>query len=459
MTFQEIQNGINADVTGVYRSGFPLEVFPQKMQTLVLDLARQENYIVEYAASSLLVAATTAVGNARHLNLKGLWNLSPLFYMILVGRLGAGKTPPLQFAFKPLVEIDRQAASEYKDAHERWAVEKEAYERAKKNGETVGEAPAEPRLKRTILTDFTYEVMMRIHGDNPRGIVIQYDEIIGLFKSANRYNGSPIMEAILSIFSNASYHMSRCGMDQTLDIEHPCVSIVGTTQTKLVGKLFELGLIENGFIDRFVFVYPLNVTIPKWSLEDAEVAPLDLLDKWREIILRLCSLEYGIAPDGVGIEPVILHFTREAREAFFIWHNNNVDAQNAIDDENLVNTRMAKWDYLTARFALMLQLLHWACGETDSQDVEKKAVEGAIRLTDYYEDCFLRIQAIVGDDGAKSKIRTLYLMLPDKFTKEEAISLSKGFLGASSVNHMLPEMVRLGWLKKEGRSVYCKIID
>ena len=39
-------------------SGFPLEVFPQKMQSIILDMVRLENYKVEYTAMSMLSAAS-----------------------------------------------------------------------------------------------------------------------------------------------------------------------------------------------------------------------------------------------------------------------------------------------------------------------------------------------------------------------------------------------------------------
>lgn len=458
MTIDEIRNGINGEIAGVKSSGFPLEVFPKKMQTLILDLVRKENYVPEYAASALLTAAAVAIGNSRHLNIKGQWNIAPLFYMILVGRPGAGKTPPLQFAFKPLAEIDRERSNIYKEEHRLWSEAQKRYELAQKNGDNVGEPPVEPKQQRTVITDFTYEAMVRMHSDNPRGIVVKYDEIIGLFKSANRYNGSPIIEMLLSIFSNDYFYMSRCGMEDTLAIEHPCISIIGTTQTKLVPKIFDLGLLDNGFVDRFIFVYPLEVKIPIWNFNQFNQIDYSPLESWRDIIRRLHSLECGVSENGDRIEPVIIGMTDHARSLFYDWHNRNVDILNDISDDRLVNTRMAKWDYLAARFALVLQLLHWAYGELDCNAVNQTSVLSAIKLTEYFEDSYRRLENAFKGLGLNPVKQQMLDDLSTVFTTEDAIRAGEeAGLAKRTVQYTLTELSSMGVIMKLGRGKYQKI--
>ena len=40
------------------------DIFPAKLQEMVLALARQENYSIEYTMASLIAASSTAIGNA-----------------------------------------------------------------------------------------------------------------------------------------------------------------------------------------------------------------------------------------------------------------------------------------------------------------------------------------------------------------------------------------------------------
>ncbi len=94
-----------------------------RIQELVLNLARYENFNVEYTASILLSAVVTAIGNSCRIRIKGEWKTSPSIYMMLVGRPGLGKTPPLGFLYKPIREHDDRMYEKY---NEEW----NAYERA-----------------------------------------------------------------------------------------------------------------------------------------------------------------------------------------------------------------------------------------------------------------------------------------------------------------------------------------
>ena len=110
----EICNKLRSEASGVATSGIPLDVFPQKMQQMILDLARTENYSIEFTATSLISAMAAAVGNSCYIRIKGNWITSPILYVILVGRPGVGKTLPLNFAYKPLHDIDTEEHHKFK---------------------------------------------------------------------------------------------------------------------------------------------------------------------------------------------------------------------------------------------------------------------------------------------------------------------------------------------------------
>ena len=165
-------NQIHAKVEGVAETGFPMEVFPERIQRIIYDLVTYENYNMEYTASIILSAYATAIGNTYHVKIKGNWVSSCALFMILVGRPGLGKTPPLGFLYQPIRENDRQLLAK---AHKEY----ELYEQqsVKKDGE-VKEPMEKPRLVQTIISDFTPEAMLSIHYDNPRGIVLLVDEVV-----------------------------------------------------------------------------------------------------------------------------------------------------------------------------------------------------------------------------------------------------------------------------------------
>ena len=98
---RQLTNMLRSEVTGL-----PLDAFPEKIREIVLDLSRYENFNVEYTASIILSAVATAIGNSCHIRIKGEWRTAPALYMMLVGRPGLGKTPPLGFIYRPVSEQD-----------------------------------------------------------------------------------------------------------------------------------------------------------------------------------------------------------------------------------------------------------------------------------------------------------------------------------------------------------------
>lgn len=90
-----LTNMLRSEVEHVPETGLPLDVFPDKIQDIILNLARYENFNIKYTASIILSAVATAVGNSCQIRIKGEWKTNPSLYMMLIGRPGLGKTPPL----------------------------------------------------------------------------------------------------------------------------------------------------------------------------------------------------------------------------------------------------------------------------------------------------------------------------------------------------------------------------
>ena len=50
----DLCNSIRMEFEGIIENKIPLDVFPAKLQDMVLALARQENYSIEYTMASLI---------------------------------------------------------------------------------------------------------------------------------------------------------------------------------------------------------------------------------------------------------------------------------------------------------------------------------------------------------------------------------------------------------------------
>ena len=448
----EICNKLRSEVSGVASSGIPLDVFPQKMQQMILDLARTENYSIEFTVTSIISTMAAAIGNSCYIRIKGNWITPPIIYLMLVGKPGVGKTPPLNFAYKPLHEIDTEEHHKFKMLKEEYA---SIVERNKGKKRTDWESlPPIPILHKNIMNDFTPEILMRNHDANLRGVAVVVDEIMGLFNTINRYNNSSFVQQMLSAHNGLPLDVSRCNLDCPLRIDHPCIQIAGTIQTGIVHELYDMGFKKNGFLDRFLFAFPKDLKITPWIKETKQDAAM--IDRpycvWKEIIDKAVSL-----PFAEGIFNV-LDLSDAAIDIFYDWHNENIERQNAISDERLIDTRFAKVPLNTARLALIFQLFRWACGESHKDFVDAESVNAAIRMSDYFESSYKRMDTLVSTEATDPVKKQWFDSLDNKFITAEAVK-SGAELGICKrmVMYMLADLKEKNIINKLQQGEYEKV--
>lgn len=449
-------NALRMEFEGVFENKIPLNAFPVKIQDMILVLSRQENYSIEYMMASLLVAMSTAIGNAVNIRIRGGWISNSALYMILVGRPGMGKTPPLDFAFRPIRKHDAQAVKQFKLEMEQY---NNLIESNKGKKENTTPLPNKPILRRAIISDFTPEALMRALDDNQRGIVVYVDEIMGMFNAVNQYSRGQLIEQLLTAFSGKPLDISRCSMPVPIHIEYPFINIVGTMQTTRIHELIEKGYKENGLLDRIIFVYPSSKEIADWQLdEDSSFATFEKYSAmWESIIDKVVSLPFAENESG-GNTQNILDFSSEAKAYFTNWRNNAIRAVNQIQDDGLVDSRVIKAPMITARLALILQILRWACGEVHKDFVDIDSIKSAIALSEYFESCYADIQKYMLNESIEPQKKELLDCLSVTFTISDAIQAGKEVgLSERSVMYSLVNLATNKIIKKVKRGEYEKL--
>ena len=449
-------NALRMEFEGVFESKIPLDAFPAKIQDMILALARQENYSIEYMMASLLVAVSTAIGNAVNIRIRGGWISNSALYMILVGRPGMGKTPPLDFAFRPIRKHDAKIIKQFKLYMEHY---NSFVENGKAKKDNSSPLPDKPILRRTIISDFTPEALMRALDDNQRGIVVYVDEIMGMFNAVNQYSKGQLIEQLLTAFSGKPLDISRCSMPIPIHIEHPFINIVGTMQTTRMHELIEKGYKDNGLIDRIILVYPSSQEISDWQLdEDSSSASFDKYSAmWESIINKVISLPFTETEDN-GLTQKILDFSSEAKAFFTNWRNEAIRAVNQIQDDGLVDSRVIKAPMITARLALVLQILRWACDEVHKDFVDIDSAKSAIALSEYFENCYVNIQKYMLRESVEPQKRELLDCLSANFTTADALQAGKEVgLSERSVMYSLVNLATNKIIKKVKRGEYEKL--
>ena len=416
---------ILADVKGLIKEAheikakkkncFPVDAFPVEVQQIIRETNRCLNFPVDFIGASLLCAAGVAIGNTHKIQAKNTWCESPVMYLALVGRAGTNKSHPLSFAFEPIREHDIKTYREYQK-------EKEEYEYAanlnKKEKEEFGiNEPVKPNWKKHLVSDITPESLAEVHKFNIRGIGLYSDELAGWFKNFNRYNSGSEEQFWLSAWSSKPVIVDRKSGEPIL-ISSPFISVVGTVQNGVLKELSGNNRSQNGFIDRILFAFPGGIESSRWS--EAEVSGT-IISNWEKIISSLLKLPHQL--DEVGNpQSAILLFEPESKERFVQWFNHNADLSNASENEGIAGL-YAKLNQYTLRFALILELLRWACGKSDKQTVGVEAVNGAIKLAEYFRITALKVHEIVSNPLKElpDDKQNLYAALPDTFTTAEGI--------------------------------------
>ena len=400
---------------------FPYEVFPKSIQKIIYATNESLNYPIDFIGASILYAASVAIGNSHRVEVKREFLESAVLYMTIVARTGTNKSHPLTFALKPLKKSDEASYHQYE-------LMKLEYDRLtnlskKDRDEEKSIIPPKPFWQKKLLSDFTPEALAEVHKYNKRGIGVYVDEFAGWFKNFNRYNSGSEMEFWLSTWSVKPIIIDRKTGDP-IYISLPFISVVGTIQKSILVELAKDNRSQNGFIDRILFVYPDNLQKPYWN--DIEIDEI-YIKNWNSIISNLMDLTLQFDDEG-NPEPQILRFTTEAKEILYNWQRKNTDQCNNAESEELSGV-YSKFDIHAIRFSLLLEMLFWACNESDREAIGCRAIMGAIKLAEYFKKTALKVNSIISNPIANLKKveREIYQSLPDIFKRTEGMVIANNF--------------------------------
>ncbi len=383
-------------------TAFPYEIFPYEIIKLLEDAEKTLNYPIEYLGSAILSASSIAIGNTCNIKLKEGFVQKPNLFIALVGNAGDVKTHPLNFAFQPIEEVEKQSYSEYKTKLKEY----NSFDiDTQKN-------TAKPIYKKSILKDFTPEALIKIHSNNLRGLTILSDELFGWINNFNRYSSSGEQETYLSLWSGGSISVDRKN-DEPIRLDNPFVGVIGTIQTKLLSDLGKNNRGNNGFIERMLFAINENPKPVLWSENEIKK---ERISDYKKLIRNLLLLDF------TDYQSNILALTKEAKEYLIKWQN---EKSALYYNDDVSRSIQAKYEVYTVRFSLIIQLIHWAMhGIKSKEKIELFAVEHAITLSEYYFQNALKIHNKIFNVNPLEKLTEeqleLYKILPQKFTSQKA---------------------------------------
>lgn len=398
---------------------FPVEVFPHTIKNIIEATYESLGFPTDFTGCSMLYAVSVATGNTHRAELKNNWLESAVLYFSLVGSRGTAKSHPISFILRPIEERDAIKYQKYlKENNEYDAISKLT---KKERLEQGYEEPQKPYFEQLLVSDFTPEALAKIHRSNIRGIGVYVDELASWFNNFNRYSKGSEEQFWLSLWSGKPIRVSRVSSEPTY-IQLPFISVIGTIQPGIIHEMAK-NRKENGFLDRILFVMPDSIKKEYWSEKEIENIHIE---NWNRVISNLLELKITFDETNNPL-PEILRFSAEAKEVLYNWQRILTDESNTSDNDDLKGIN-AKMEMYAIRLSLCIQMMYYACNEGGKETIEVKAVEGAIKLVDYFKKAAIKVHSIINDDNPifqlSSDRRIVYERLPETFQTKEGVQIA-----------------------------------
>ncbi|MBI3467952.1 MAG: DUF3987 domain-containing protein, partial [Planctomycetes bacterium] len=228
---------------------FDAELLPEAFRPWIVDIAARVQCPIDFPAVSAMVGLAGVVGRKVGIRPKRHddWLVVPNLWGAVIGRPGIMKTPATQEPMKPLKRLEIEAAKRHTQELSEFALRaivrdvrrKETENKIRKAIKAGSEDEAEqlasglldgersqPVRKRYLVNDSTVEKLGVILNENPNGVTVYRDELIGLLRSLDKEGQEGARAFYLEAWNGTGrYTYDRIGRG-TLDIEAAIVSVV-----------------------------------------------------------------------------------------------------------------------------------------------------------------------------------------------------------------------------------------
>jgi putative DNA primase/helicase len=249
--------------------------------------------------------------------------------------------------------------------------------------------PEEPKLRRLIVNDATFEALHQTMSENPAGILVVRDELTGWWSQLDRAGREGERAFCLQAWNGDTGHtIDRIGRG-TIHVEACCMSMLGGIQpgrlrSYLVDAL-EDGPSNDGLIQRFqLLVWP--DTALDWNYVDRP--PDAALEQQAERVFRkLVELD--------AENPARFRFTADAQELFIEWLT-ELEAKLRGDELHpALISHLSKYRSLMPTLAVLFQLAEMAAGNADADTVSLHHTQQAAAWCEYLESHARRVYSCI----------------------------------------------------------------
>ena len=364
-------------------------LLPDSLRDWLTDIAGRMQCPLEFPSAAALICIAGLIGNKIKIRPQKYadWTVTVNLWGAVVGKPGAMKTPALDEVLKPLKSLERAASKGYlarlrevefneleKDA-KRGILKSEIKKAVKENRDT-GDLMAEfldfdaqaiaPR--RYIVNDSTIEKIVELLVENPNGLLLYRDELMGWIRSFDRNGRQQDRQFYLEAWNGSGNFICDRIVCGTTHVESLTVSILGGIQPAPLSAYLNSAIAGNkyddGFIQRFqLLVYPdLPANWKKVDRRPNESAA----QRTSRIFTKLDSLAAADVSAGVDGKAAYLRFSDEAQPFFDAWQEVLEHKLRGNHYEHpAIEAHFAKYRSLMPSLALIFHLVEAAAGEVE----------------------------------------------------------------------------------------------
>jgi hypothetical protein len=461
----------------------PLAIIPEPFRPWVKDVSHRMQVPPDFIATGSIAMAASVIGAGCGIRPKRRddWLIIPNLWAGVIARPSVLlKTPSLNEALKPLYGLEATAKHAYEEASSAYEIELEAFKaqkealkadmlaaaKGKKNARLDMEAaknalknlqaPEAPIWRRYRTNDTTVEKLGELLKENPRGLLIFRDELIGFLAALDREDRKSDRGFYLEAWNGyGSYLYDRIGRG-TVPVENCCVSILGGIQpTKLLAYLHQAmdPIGNDGLLQRFqLLVYPNE---PKtWKLVD-RYPDKAAKDRAFDVLKNLAGMSFtnrGALLDKYTPCPYF-QFGPKAQEVFDGWLGElEARIRGQQDDHPLLIEHLGKYRSLMPSLALIFHLIAVAAGKASSP-VSLRAAAQAAAWCEYLESHARRVYGLAANKGKRAAYELSRRIergeIKDGFTARDVYRRQWSLLTDREVVYMaIDELVEAGWLRR-----------
>ena len=310
---------------------FSEDLLPDSFRSMVRDVSERMQVPMDFPAVATVVSLAGAVNRRATIQPKAEdtgWVVVPNLWGGIVAAPGFLKSPVLEAATRPLKRMQAEWQQEHEELLKQYELAKEEcelrrtawkeeYKKHAKKGTAAPDRPQseleEPKLRRLIVNDATFEAMHETMRDNPAGIIVIRDELTGWWSQLDRPGREGERAFCLQAWNGDTGHtVDRIGRG-TIHVPACCMSMLGGIQpgrlrSYLVDAL-EDGPSNDGLPQRFqLLVWPDPPRSCMYVDRPPDVASEQLV---ADIFRKLVELD--------AEDQVKFRFAPDAQELFEEW--------------------------------------------------------------------------------------------------------------------------------------------